>query len=108
MAAYRRLYDYVTNRLAAKNRDQRRNLTLGNRVWATFTFFIRPTCYKLCVSMQDALEGSKCNSQAPPSTSFVDHTNTRVAVACRPEFEAKFQKEVSLFLKVPKFPYNTV
>jgi len=39
MAAYRRVYDYVTCRLAAKNRDQRRNLTLGNRVWATFTFF---------------------------------------------------------------------
>ena len=28
----------VTYRLTAKNRDQLRNLTLGNRVWATFTF----------------------------------------------------------------------
>ena len=26
-------------RLTAKNRDQLRNPTLGNRVWATFTFF---------------------------------------------------------------------
>ena len=25
-----------------------------------------------------------------------------------PEFGAKFQREVPLFLKVPKFPYNTV
>ena len=30
---------HVTCRLTAKNRDQLRNLTLGNRVWATFTFF---------------------------------------------------------------------
>jgi len=28
----------VTCRLTAKNRDQLRNPTLGNRVWATFTF----------------------------------------------------------------------
>ena len=30
---------HVTCRLTAKNRDQLRNPTLGNRVWATFTFF---------------------------------------------------------------------
>ena len=30
---------HVTCRLTAKNRDQLRNTTLGNRVWATFTFF---------------------------------------------------------------------
>jgi len=30
---------HVTCRLAAKNRDQLRNPTLGNRVRATFTFF---------------------------------------------------------------------
>ena len=29
---------HVTCRLTAMNRDQLRNLTLGNRVWATFTF----------------------------------------------------------------------
>ena len=29
----------VIFRLTAKNRDQLRNHTLGNRVWATFTFF---------------------------------------------------------------------
>ena len=29
---------HVTCRLTAKNRDQLRNSTLGNRVWATFTF----------------------------------------------------------------------
>jgi len=31
---------HVTCRLTAKNRDQLRNLTLGNRVWATFTFLL--------------------------------------------------------------------
>jgi len=30
---------HVTCRLTAKNRDQLRNPTLGNRVWAIFTFF---------------------------------------------------------------------
>jgi len=30
----------VACRLTAKNRDQLRNPTLGNRVWATFTFHI--------------------------------------------------------------------
>jgi len=30
---------HVTCRLTAKNRVQLRNPTLGNRVWATFTFF---------------------------------------------------------------------
>jgi len=38
MAAYRRVYD--SRQLQAdwkKNRDQLRNPTLGNRVWATFT-----------------------------------------------------------------------
>jgi len=50
---------HVTCRLAAKNRDQHRNPTLGNRVWATFTFFtaqptdgaegnIFPACPSVC------------------------------------------------------------
>jgi len=29
---------HATCKLTAKNRDQLRNPTLGNRVWATFTF----------------------------------------------------------------------
>jgi len=31
---------HVTCRLTAKNRDQLRNPTLDNRVWATFTFIV--------------------------------------------------------------------
>ena len=38
MAAYRRVHD--SHHLQAKNRDQLRNPTLGNRVWATFTFYL--------------------------------------------------------------------
>jgi len=34
---------HVTCRLTAKNRDQLRNPTLGNRVWSIFTFFF--LCY---------------------------------------------------------------
>ena len=33
---------YITCRLTAKNWDQLRNPTLGNRVWATFTFLLLP------------------------------------------------------------------
>jgi len=41
MAAYYRVYDsrHLLPR-TAKNRDQLRNPTLGNRVWATFTFLV--------------------------------------------------------------------
>jgi len=35
---------HVTCRLTAKNRDQLRNPTLGNRVWATFTFLLTLKC----------------------------------------------------------------
>jgi len=43
---------HVACRLAAKNRDQLRNPTLGNRVWATFTFLPlqqRVSMYCVCV-----------------------------------------------------------
>jgi len=39
MAAYRRVYDSCHLQATAKNWDQLRNPTLGNRVWATFTVF---------------------------------------------------------------------
>ena len=43
---------HVTCRLTAKNWDQLRNSTLGNQVWATFTFFsiqAQPSVYKLSI-----------------------------------------------------------
>ena len=36
MAAYRRFMTHITCRLTAKNRDQLRNPTLCNQVWASF------------------------------------------------------------------------
>jgi len=36
--AYTGFMTHVTCRLTAKNRDELQNPTLGNRVWATFTF----------------------------------------------------------------------
>ena len=42
---------HVTCRLTAKNRDQLRDHTLGNRVWATFTFlgaYSLPRCRRYC------------------------------------------------------------
>jgi len=40
MAAYRRVYDSRHLQADCKNRDQLRNRTLGNRVWATFAFLL--------------------------------------------------------------------
>ena len=40
MAAYRRVYDSRHLQADCQNRDQLRNPTLSNRVWATFSFFI--------------------------------------------------------------------
>jgi len=39
---------HVTCRLTAKNRDQLRNPTLGNWVWATFTFYL-PCLLLICI-----------------------------------------------------------
>jgi len=41
---------HITCRLTVKNRDQLRNPTLGNRVWAAFTFYLYGFRYA-CVSM---------------------------------------------------------
>ena len=45
--------------LTAKNRDQLRNPTLGNRVWATFTFLARTPCNARIFG-----DRSLCNSRA--------------------------------------------
>ena len=39
MAAYRRVYDSHHLQADCQERDQLRNPTRGNRVWATFTFY---------------------------------------------------------------------
>ena len=61
---------HVTSRLTAKNRDRLRNPTLGNRVWATFTFLpstdacvqypsggiLRPTCRRIPLFKSDVFD----------------------------------------------------
>ena len=56
---------YITCRLIAKNRDQPRNPTLGNRVWATFTVFTSTGGIKQCCNLFVCL--SVCLSHAPSS-----------------------------------------
>jgi len=41
---------HVTCRLTVQNRDQLRNPTLGNRVWATFTFLLTDLDSKIAIS----------------------------------------------------------
>ena len=54
----------------------------------------RPTCNKLCASSHGALDRRRCNPQARPSTSFVDHTiDLPWRNFLRPEFEAKFDRD---------------
>jgi len=45
----------VTCRLTAKNRDQLPNPTLGNRVWATFTFYLILLFTNRATSLVDAV-----------------------------------------------------
>jgi len=46
---------HLTCRLTAKNPDQLRNSTLGNRVWATFTFYCGYWFEKSCIKGETAL-----------------------------------------------------
>ena len=56
---------YVTCRLSAKNRDQLWNPTLGNRVWATFTFLhYKVTGLRLAASATDHGQAAWLHHQA--------------------------------------------
>ena len=46
---------HITCRLTAKNRDQLRNPTLSDRVWATFTFYL--FCIVQVAGGHDAIAG---------------------------------------------------
>ena len=58
---------HVTCRLTAKNGYQLRNPTLGNRVWATFTFFTCILCHKPKL-MRKPQSGRVCPVQVYLST----------------------------------------
>ena len=48
---------HVTCRLTAKNRDQLRNPTLGNRVWATFLLNVHQLQARACMPL---IASQKC------------------------------------------------
>jgi len=50
---------HVTYRLTAKNPDQLRNPTLGNRVWATFTLFKEQFILHWQVRLNDPPEAAR-------------------------------------------------
>jgi len=60
---------HVTCRLTAKNRDQLRNHTLGNRVWATFIYSTVPSRNRKEHFFQQ-LCGDYCCMQTNDSVSF--------------------------------------
>ena len=53
---------HATCRLTAKNLDQLRNPTLGNRVWATFTFIVSLVRLVNCYYVEyHALKSRECH-----------------------------------------------
>jgi len=88
MAAYRRVYDSRHPQTDCQNCNQLRNPTLGNRVWATFTFFyhtmpcqqsISPLAMALCLSMVAKYMGTEVRDVTLPhrygnSHAICDHT----------------------------------
>ena len=89
---------HVTCKLTAKNRDRLRNPTLGNRVWATFTFII---CTALVLCMDHATRGARVNTDtlrlaAAASATWAGFQNSVVHYAtdrCRKRLEACINAE---------------
>jgi len=69
---------HVTSRLTAKNRDQLRNPTLGNRVCATFYYF--KTLYKLWHLMTRGQSILVWETTTDKQSETVYNTTTRVTV----------------------------
>jgi len=62
---------HITWRLTAKNGDQLRNPTLGNRVWATFTFYesLHYSCGREMELLQQVVGGGSCPGEEYPPLS---------------------------------------
>jgi len=54
---------HATCRLTAKNRDQLRNPTHGNRVWATFTFTFKQLAYNVYRPNRLDEQASSCDNR---------------------------------------------
>ena len=71
---------HVTCRLTAKNRDQLRNPTLGNHVWATFTFFVVMTLVGFHRSvMQQIVSSVMCNNLLVPIQKILSERSKHLA-----------------------------
>ena len=68
VAALLRVKTHVTCRLTAKNRDQLRNPTLGNRVWSTFTFL---ACFDLLLEIKSNSSVHKVSIRISQSSPYI-------------------------------------
>ena len=108
---------HVTCRLTAKSRDQLRNPTLGNRVWATFLFF---TFYpSFCESTALLLRVRYCRvcvcvcvcvavPEMPRNVSVVNETRTTVSVTASLPRRGTMQSDTSATLPVSSWHIHYV
>jgi len=66
--------NHVTCRLTAKNRDQLRNPTLGNGVWATFTLYLLP------LALANLLTADCCIARSNSAGRVVRYYSSQVIV----------------------------
>jgi len=91
---------HVTCQLTAKNRDQLRNPTLGNRVWVSFTTLVIIILFS----------ANPCHRRLPPSSSF--SLGLTPAIACirvlhmiKP-IAIEIRADTIVTVKVTKFIYS--
>ena len=75
---------HVTCRLTAKNRDQLRNPTLGNQVWATFTFNLPITTNDHYI-IQNLLPTTSLQCNITNSTASDLHPDTYLTAGLYPD-----------------------
>ena len=74
---------HITCRLTAENRDQLRNPTLGNRLWATFTFLYSHDSDFLTIVLTLRRSVDTQTTLRTDSTRETGHTIYEVSVAPR-------------------------
>jgi len=96
---------HVTCRLTAKDRDQLQNPTLGNGVWATFSFFTHANVTRSNKTRMGLLEASPTDSpyRVPKSGDFFHrfHRLTTLIIHHPSLFHSGFK--TSIFWKFTEF-----
>ena len=105
---------HATCRLTAKNRDQLRNPTLGNRVWATFTFTFVALLYRLLsaclqpLSNQSARQGDRvtleCAVPAYPAPDRVQWFRNEIEIFSSPDYTISFSLGTATLVIAEVFP----